>query len=144
MTDVHTTVIRSKNMRAIRSKDTKPELLVRKILHAAGLRFRLHRTDLPGKPDIVLPKYRAVIFVHGCFWHRHPGCKFSALPVTRRDFWQKKLDENVTRDANQIIALEAMGWKTFVIWECQVKEADVLDSLAQEIKMRLPRTSESE
>lgn len=136
MTDVHTPAVRSKNMRAIRSRDTKPELLVRRSLHAAGFRFRLHRTDLPGKPDIVLPKYRAVIFVHGCFWHRHTGCRFAVLPMTRRSFWQEKLGGNVARDEKQIAALEALGWKTYVIWECQVKNAGVLDKIFQGLRGR--------
>ena len=136
MTDVHTPIVRSKNMRAVRSLDTKPELLVRKSLQAAGFRFRLHRMNLPGKPDIVLPKYRAIIFVHVCFWHRHPGCRFAVLPATRPSFWQKKLEGNVARDAKQIAALQDLGLNTFVIWECQVKTAEVLDMLFHGLRGR--------
>ena len=134
MTDVHTVFVRSKNMRAIKGRNTKPELVVRRYLHAAGFRFRLHRKDLPGRPDIVLPKYRAVVFVHGCFWHRHPGCRYAVLPATRAAFWQEKLEGNVARDEKQITALQALGWRTFVIWECQAKNAVILDQIAHEIR----------
>lgn len=134
MTDVHSPLVRSKNMRAIKSANTKPELIVRRYLHASGLRFRLHRNDLPGKPDIVLPKYRAVVFVHGCFWHRHPDCKFAVMPLTRRDFWEEKLDKNVKRDKKHIIELVSMGWKVFVIWECEVKNLNILGMLLNGIR----------
>src|SRR5450830_962031 len=102
MTDVHSASIRSKNMSAIRGKNTGPEVLVRKILHRQGFRFRLNVKDLPGKPDIVLPKQHTAIFVHGCFWHQHTGCKYAVMPKTNTDFWQKKLDSNVARDAQNI------------------------------------------
>lgn len=108
---------RSRIMRAVRSKDTKPEMLVRRCLHALGFRFRLHRRDLPGNPDIVLPRWRAVVFVHGCFWHLH-GCPKSRMPATRREFWEAKLRRNVERDAAAKKLLKAGGWRVFVVWEC--------------------------
>ncbi|WP_212786303.1 very short patch repair endonuclease [Ferrigenium kumadai] len=120
MADVHSPAVRSKNMRAIRSKNTKPELLVRKSLHAAGFRYRLHDKRLPGKPDIVLPKYRTVIFVHGCFWHGH-DCKFFKLPQTRTKFWQEKIETNQARDREHIAQLIQLGWSVIVVWECEVK-----------------------
>lgn len=104
-------------MAAIKGKNTKPELLVRSWLHRNGFRFRLHRKDLPGKPDIVLPKYRTVIFVNGCFWHSH-GCKNSAVPMARRQFWIEKLDRNTKRDAQHRESLRELGWLSVVIWEC--------------------------
>lgn len=108
---------RSRIMRAVRSKDTKPELLVRRCLHALGFRFRLHRRDLPGSPDIVLPRWRAVVFVHGCFWHLH-GCPKSRMPATRREFWETKLRRNAERDGEAREFLKASGWRVFVVWEC--------------------------
>ena len=112
---------RSWNMSHIKSKDTKPEIRVRSFLHKSGFRFRLHRTNLPGKPDIVLPKYKTVIFVHGCFWHRHSGCKKSTTPKTRIEFWEAKFRENVKRDNRNLRALESEGWNVIVIWECETK-----------------------
>lgn len=114
---------RSRMMSGIRGKHTRPELIVRKFLHAQGFRFRLHVKDLPGKPDIVLPKYRACIFVHGCFWHRHANCRYATMPSTRVEFWQKKFDETIKRDRRTIEALEQMGWKIIEVWECQLKES---------------------
>lgn len=108
-------------MVANKSKDTKPEILVRKLLHALGYRFRLCRKDLPGKPDIVLPKYRTVIFVHGCFWHQHAGCKAASRPSTNVEFWEKKFARNRERDARVEAELAALGWRVIVIWECEVK-----------------------
>lgn len=108
-------------MSAIRGKNTKPEILVRKYLHSSGYRFRLHRKDLPGKPDIVLPKYRMVIMVHGCFWHRHPGCAYTTTPSTRPEFWLDKFQKNIERDTAQIESLIALGWKVLVVWECGLK-----------------------
>jgi DNA mismatch endonuclease (patch repair protein) len=107
-------------MSQIHSKNTKPELIVRKWLWHHGYRYRLHRKDLPGKPDIVLPKYNAVIFVHGCFWHRH-DCKFASTPATRKDFWEKKLNGNVKRDQENIKKLVKNNWRILVIWECEIK-----------------------
>ena len=112
---------RSRNMSAIKSKNTKPEIVVRKLLHSMGYRFRLHRKDLPGSPDIVLPKYKTVIFVHGCFWHRHENCKYATTPKTRKEFWEKKFRENINRDNLNQANLSLKGWKIIIIWECQLK-----------------------
>ncbi len=112
---------RSRNMSAIKSKNTKPEIAVRKLLHSMGYRFRLHRKDLPGSPDIVLPKYKTVIFVHGCFWHRHENCKYATTPKTRKEFWEKKFRENINRDNLNQANLSLKGWKIIIIWECQLK-----------------------
>ena len=116
-------------MSRIQSKNTKPELIVRSILHRMGYRFRLHRRDLPGSPDIVLPRYRTVIFVHGCFWHRHKGCKFAYIPKSRIDFWLKKFAENVARDKNHRRQLRQLGWKVIVLWECQIKSEQIQNTL---------------
>ena len=122
MTDVHSPEIRSKNMRSIRSADTKPELIVRKGLHAAGLRYRLGGAGLLGRPDLVLPKYKTVIFVHGCFWHGH-DCSYFKLPNTRKDFWEKKICGNRERDAQVVTTLSATGWRVAIVWECAIKKA---------------------
>jgi DNA mismatch endonuclease (patch repair protein) len=106
-------------MSRVRNTDTAPELLVRRIAHGLGLRFRLRRRDLPGNPDLVLPKYRLAVFVHGCFWHQHPGCRKATIPKTRRDFWSAKLRKNVDRDLQVPIALERAGWRSCIIWECE-------------------------
>ena len=108
-------------MAAIKSKNTKPEIAVRKLLHSMGYRFRLHRKDLPGSPDIVLPKYKTVIFVHGCFWHRHENCKYATTPKTREEFWDNKFKQNVQRDKNNFKELKNLNWKVLVLWECEVK-----------------------
>ena len=118
--------VRSRNMAAIRGKDTAPELAVRKMLHGMGLRFRLHRKDLPGRPDIVLPRHRTVVFVHGCFWHRHESCRFTTTPKTRREFWQAKFDGNVARDSRNQADLVELGWRVLVVWECELREAAVV------------------
>ena len=115
---------RSRNMSAIKSKNTKPELKVRKILHSMGYRFRLHSKDLPGSPDIVLPKYKTVIFVHGCFWHRHQNCKYASTPKTRQEFWNKKFNENINRDKINQENLSSKGWKIIIVWECEIKDKD--------------------
>jgi DNA mismatch endonuclease (patch repair protein) len=119
---------RSALMAKIRSKNTKPEMLVRRLLHGWGLRYRLHRKDLPGKPDIVLPKWKSVIFVNGCFWHQHPSdtCKASAIPKSRREYWIPKLARTVARDTENIAAIEALGWRVLVLWECQLQDEDAL------------------
>ena len=119
--DIMTPEQRHRVMVANKSKDTKPEVAVRRLLHALGYRFRIHRKDLPGKPDIVLPKHRTVIFVHGCFWHHHEGCKAASTPASNIDFWQTKFRRNRERDAQVKAQLESMGWKVIVIWECEVK-----------------------
>lgn len=113
---------RSWNMSQIRGKNTKPELAVRSALHRLGFRFSLHRSDLPGKPDLVLPKYHAAIFVHGCFWHRHKGCKLAYSPKTKQEFWQQKFSNNVDRDKHNLDALTELGWNPIVIWECEIKK----------------------
>ncbi len=109
-------------MSAIKGKNTKPEILVRKLLHRLGYRFKIQRKDLPGKPDIVLPKYKTAIFINGCFWHRHAGCKYASTPSTNSDFWEKKFAANVGRDARNYAALKDQGWNVLIIWECEVKE----------------------
>lgn len=119
LADIVDSKTRSRMMAGIRGKDTKPEMIVRRALHKAGYRFRLHRKDLPGKPDIVLPRYRTAIFVHGCFWHGH-DCKHFKWPKTRPDFWREKIEKNVERDRRAIAELERLGWNVKVIWECQV------------------------
>lgn len=120
MTDVHSPAIRSKNMAAIKGKDTKPEMKIRKMLHAAGFRYRLHVRDLPGKPDLVLPKYEAVIFVHGCFWHMH-NCNQFKLPKSNQEFWINKLSRNKNNDQLHQAALISAGWRVCTIWECALK-----------------------
>jgi len=112
---------RSRNMSAIRSKNTKPEIAVRKLLHSLGYRFRLHKKNLPGSPDIVLPKYKTVIFVHGCFWHRHENCKYATTPKTRKEFWENKFSANKKRDQKILKEIKNLGWKSIIIWECQLK-----------------------
>jgi len=127
---------RSRMMSGIRGKNTKPELKVRRFLHALGYRFRLHRKDLPGKPDIVLPKLMTCIFVHGCFWHRHPGCRFSTNPSTRSAFWNEKFIKNVERDAKNQTSLEAMGWTVIIVWECELRDAgSALSNLADRLEV---------
>ena len=113
---------RSRNMSAIKSKNTKPEIAVRKLLHSMGYRFRLHRKDSPGSPDIVLPKYKTVIFVHGCFWHRHENCKYASTPKTRKEFWENKFKVNVKRDADIQEKIKNISWQSVVIWECELKD----------------------
>jgi len=126
MADKFTPLERSQMMTKVKSKDTKPEKKVRSLLHSMGYRFRLHRKDLPGKPDIVLPKFRKVIFVHGCFWHGHPGCRRASRPADNADFWNVKLDSNLRRDAEVIQRIEAAGWKPLVIWQCEIRDTEVL------------------
>ena len=117
---------RSRNMSAIKSKNTKPEIAVRKLLHSMGYRFRLHRKDLPGSPDILLPKYKTVIFVHGCFWHRHENCKYASNPKTRVEFWNKKFKDNILRDITNQERLKSLGLKSKIIWECETKNIEKL------------------
>ena len=125
---------RSRNMSAIKSKNTKPEIAVRKLLHSLGYRFRLHRKDLPGSPDIVLPKYKTVIFVHGCFWHRHENCKYASTPKTRPEFWESKFGENVKRDKTNQKHLIKLGWKIIIIWECELRKIDYIKDIFLKIK----------
>ena len=114
-------------MRQVRGRDTKPELFVRRWLHREGFRFRLHRADLPGKPDIVLPRYRAVVFVHGCFWHGHKGCPRSALPTSNRTYWETKIGGNIERDQRNLRQLRRLGWRVITLWECRLKDKQILE-----------------
>jgi DNA mismatch endonuclease (patch repair protein) len=117
----------SERMARIRKVDTKPELIVRRLLHSLGYRYRLHRTDLPGNPDIVFPSRRKVVFVHGCFWHQH-DCKLGAkMPKARPEYWGPKLERNKTRDARNLEALQATGWSTLIVWECQTRTSGALE-----------------
>ncbi|EMC2594292.1 very short patch repair endonuclease [Pseudomonas aeruginosa] len=131
--DIVDSATRSRMMSRIRGRDTKPEITVRKFLHARGYRFRLHRKDLPGRPDIVLPRFRTCIFIHGCFWHHHKGCRFATLPKTRADFWAQKLKDNVERDRRAQEELLRKGWRVLTIWECELKhpEAALIALLGQ-------------
>jgi DNA mismatch endonuclease (patch repair protein) len=115
-------------MSRIRSKDTKPEIRVRSILHKMGYRFRLHRNDLPGKPDIVLPKYKSVIFVNGCFWHRHENCKYATTPKSNEEFWNRKFSDTVARDKRNWSDLEKLGWRVHVVWQCQLNDVHSLEN----------------
>ena len=113
---------RSWNMARVHGKNTGPEMRVRRIAHRLGLRFRLHRPDLPGKPDLVFPRHGVAVFVHGCFWHRHADCSRASIPATRRDFWEAKFEANVARDEKQQAALAGAGWTVLVLWECELKD----------------------
>jgi len=125
--DVFTADRRSAVMRSVKSKDTQPELEVRKLAHSLGFRFRLHRKDLPGQPDLVFPRLKVVIFVHGCFWHQH-DCPAAARPTSRSEYWDKKLDGNIFRDKRNARLLRSLGWRILVIWECQIKNRSRLAS----------------
>jgi len=127
---------RSAVMARIKGKDTGPEVRVRKAAHAMGLRFRLHRTDLPGKPDLVFPKFRVALFVHGCFWHQHAGCRRASMPKSKTDYWESKLRRNVERDALVGPALELIGWRSVVIWECETNDPAGLASIIRERVLR--------
>ncbi len=118
---------RSWNMGRIRSKNSKPEMIVRSLLHGLGYRFRIHRKDLPGKPDIVLSKYNTVIFVHGCFWHRHEDCKYSYNPKSKQDFWETKFKRTVERDYENQKELVRLGWNVLILWECEIKNTSLLE-----------------
>ena len=131
MADVVDQKTRSRMMSGIRGRDTKPEMAVRRAMFAAGFRFRLHRRDLPGIPDIVLPGRRVTVFVHGCFWHRHAGCRYATLPTTRPEFWKAKLEGNAARDAKTIEALLALGWRVLVVWECTVRDHETMSALPE-------------
>jgi len=122
MADVHSKEIRSYNMSRIRSGNTKPEELIRKYLFSRGLRYRKNDKRLPGKPDLVFPKYRVVIFVHGCFWHKHTGCRYFVLPETNAEFWDAKLEGNRQRDERDTAQLRASGWRVIVVWECELRK----------------------
>ena len=125
---------RSWLMSRVKGKNTTPEMRVRRTAHAMGLRFRLHRRDLPGTPDLIFPKYKVALFVHGCFWHRHQNCSKATSPKSRRDFWEEKFNRNVRRDAQNVSALRNQGWKVLIIWECQTKRYDLIEVLLTEVK----------
>jgi DNA mismatch endonuclease, patch repair protein len=127
LSDIYSAQERSQIMGRVRARGTAPELAVRKVLHAMGFRFRLHRHDLPGRPDIVLPKHRVAIFVHGCFWHGH-NCPKGARPSSNKEFWTTKLDRNLERDAESQRAIQTLGWHPIIVWECQTKPRDTLET----------------
>ncbi|KQZ72693.1 endonuclease [Sphingopyxis sp. Root214] len=134
MVDTLTRAERGARMALVKGRDTKPEMIVRRLLHAMGYRYRLHAKDLPGKPDIVFRGRKKAIFVHGCFWHRHPahGCRLARLPKSRLDFWEPKLDANRRRDETNVLALEKMGWDVFVLWECELRDREQLGNKLSE------------
>lgn len=133
MVDRLTPAARSALMSRVRGKNTRPELTVRKLLHALGSRFRLHRRDLPGTPDVVLPGRNAVVMIHGCFWHGHRGCKAATVPKTRTDYWVQKIAANRLRDARDSRRLRRLGWKVIVVWQCETKNADALARLGDRL-----------
>jgi DNA mismatch endonuclease, patch repair protein len=147
MVDTLSKVERSERMSRIRGKDTKPELALRSAMHRLGFRFRLHGQKLPGRPDLVFPKYRAAVFVHGCFWHRHEGCKIATTPKSNTAYWQAKFNRNVERDARAARDLEAQGWRVFTVWECQVasgeKASQTAAALADTLRSELGRRSDA-
>ena len=118
---------RSANMASVGSKDTKPELAVRRLLHRLGYRYRLHRTELPGTPDICLPSRKKAIFIHGCFWHRHEGCSRTTVPKTRTSFWEDKFNKNIVRDRSNLKILGGLGWDTMIVWECETTDIEALE-----------------
>ena len=124
---------RSWNMSRIRNRDTKPELTVRSLLHRKGYRFLLHKKNLPGRPDIVLPRFKKIIFVHGCFWHRHDGCRYAYTPKSKISFWQDKFNQNIKRDKEVQDALFQLGWQVYIIWECETKECELLEKIVDNI-----------
>ncbi|MBN8783060.1 MAG: DNA mismatch endonuclease Vsr [Terrimonas ferruginea] len=142
MTDVHSKEIRSYNMSRIKGKNTKPEMLVRKFLFANGLRYKLHDKQLPGKPDLVFPKYKTVLFIHGCFWHGHEGCRYYVVPKTRTDWWLAKINGNKAKDADSIMKLKQLGWKVIIVWECELKPG-MVDGLLQNLLKEFKSNNES-
>ena len=137
MPDMFSPEKRSEIMAKVHNANTTPEIRVRKLLHNMGYRFRLHRRDLPGNPDIILPKYKTVVFVHGCFWHGCPKCRHAKIrPVTNAEYWEKKLDRTKERDKNNVLALEQLGWRVIVIWECETKR-NSLEKLEKRIRALL-------
>lgn len=143
MADIFSKEKRSEIMSLIKGKNTKPELFVRSLLHRLGYRFRLNRTDLPGKPDIVLPRYRVAVFVHGCFWHRHEGCKYAYTPKSRPEFWAKKFQANIARDQRVREMLQSVGWRAITVWGCELrKSADLARRLDETLKSFSHQSSE--
>lgn len=138
MADIYEKKKRSEIMGRVRATNTEPENLVRKIAYALGFRFRLHRHDLPGKPDLVFPSHRKVIFVHGCFWHGHQNCRKAKRPTTNSAFWNRKLSRNIERDRRNLVALKESGWKTLVIWECETKDPDRVNKVIRQFFTSIP------
>ena len=134
MADVHSKETRSYNMSRIKGSNTKPEIVVRKFLFSNGLRYRLHHKKLPGRPDLVLHKYKSVVFIHGCFWHGHKGCSKFVVPKTNTEFWIDKINTNISNDNKNIAALRTTGWKVFIVWECSLKLKTTLEKLLRQIK----------
>lgn len=126
MTDIVDSRRRSEMMAGIRGRDTAPERAVRRVAHRMGLRFRLHRKDLPGRPDLVFPRHRLAVFVHGCFWHRHEGCRYAYTPKSRVAFWTRKFAENAARDRRNEDALRDLGWRVLIVWECEARDAEAV------------------
>lgn len=144
MTDIVDFTTRSRMMSGIRSRNTQPEMILRKALHARGFRYRLHGSTLPGKPDLIFPKYQAVCFVHGCFWHRHPRCRFATTPATRTEFWKAKFMDNIARDRNRIALLRKHGWRVAIVWECSLRNnrtSQTIERFASWLGSRKPRFS---
>jgi len=142
MADFLSPAERSARMARIRSNDTSPEIALRRALHALGLRYALHKKGLPGRPDLVLPKHRAVVFVHGCFWHRHGGCKVASTPKSNTQFWQDKFNRNVSRDAKVAGELKALGWRVFITWECQLQSKMRANAAAEKLASEIRGCSE--
>ena len=145
MIDVHTPAIRSYNMSKIKGKDTKPELLVRKYLFSRGFRYRKYDSKLPGKPDITLKKYKTIIFVHGCFWHGHNGCKYFKIPKTRTKWWKNKIEKNIQRDRHNIDKLEKNSWNVLTVWECELvaeKKQKTFEKIVKELERNNENTSD--
>ncbi|MVN91460.1 very short patch repair endonuclease [Mucilaginibacter aquatilis] len=134
MADVHSPAVRSFNMSRIRGKNTRPEMLVRRFLFSQGFRYRLHDKKLPGKPDIVLPRYRTVIFVHGCFWHGHDGCRYFVVPKTRTEWWTEKINRNIDNDHKSVESLKQAGWHVLNVWECDLKKDKIRDTLTRLVR----------
>lgn len=131
MTDIVDKQTRSRMMAGIKGKDTKPELVLRRALHARGFRYRLHSKNVPGRPDLVFPKHHAIVFVHGCFWHRHEGCRYTITPSTRPEFWQAKFGANVIRDAAIRDQLKKTGWRVATVWECSLRKSELLTATVE-------------
>ena len=138
MIDIVDPATRSRMMAGIRGKDTQPEMALRRALHARGFRYRLHANWIPGRPDMLFPKFNAVVFVHGCFWHRHQGCRYATTPATRAEFWQSKFTANVARDDNVRGTLLRAGWRVATVWQCALRKADQVAAVAELMKVWLP------
>lgn len=139
MKDVHSKEVRSYNMSRIRSKNTQPELIVRKFLHAQGFRYRIHDNKLTGKPDIILPKYKTIVFIHGCFWHNHSNCRYAKFPKLNSDYWIPKILNNISKDAHSIKALKKEGWKVIVLWTCKLKK-QLLDKTLASLSKKISQS----